>query len=116
MARLNEALSIEADRVLILNICSINGALFHLRQMLRDPRSKDEWIEIAMILCKVSGLVQNFAADMEYLILEYPSSLFLRAINSLGKPSREPKELAEMKASVERHKAICMFALRNNPT
>ena len=83
--------------------------------MLQDPNTKKEWMGINDILCAVPGSVQKFAADMDYIVLKYSSSLSLRSLDSLGMSSKDQKGLAEIKASVESLKDILTFALRNDP-
>lgn len=90
-------------------------ATAHLRRMLQDPTTKKEWMGITDILCAVPGPLQKFAADMDHIVLTYPSSFMLRSLDSLGMSSKDQKELAEIKASVESLKGLLIFALRNDP-
>lgn len=112
---LNESSQKESEQLLILGICSISGALFQLRRMLQDPKTQKEWMPIADILCAVPGPLQTLAADMDYIILKYPSSFLLKTLDSLSMFSEDQKELAEIRARVENLKAIFIFTLRNDP-
>lgn len=112
---LNEISERRWERLLILDICSISGTLFHLRRILQDPTTKRDWMGITNILCAVPGPIQKFAADMDHIVLTYPSSFMLKSLDSLGMSSKDQKELAEIKASVESLKGLLIFALRNDP-
>ena len=70
---------------------------------------------ITDILCAVPGPLQKFAADMDYIVLTYPSNFLLRSLGSPDMSSKDQEELTEIKASVESLKRILVFALRNDP-
>lgn len=114
---LKEALGGETDKALwavILDICMINGILFYLNQMLRDPRTEKEWATTIEVLCAQSGPLRRFAIDMELVMNTYPSGIGLKKLSRLLKPPAERRNLSETTAIIERYKAIFVLALKND--
>ena len=98
---------------LLYELCSVNGALHHLKECLQSEALLDQWAATLIILCSPTGSLQKFLSMLEMLISTFTPSRGLREREKLGLRTNN-KVVMSIKRRCEKQKIVLLSALQND--
>lgn len=99
---------------IIIELCSISGILFQLKQLIQDRTSKHQRRSTTKMLCANLGPLEQYETNLELLASKYAPNVSLKAAGKTSRALEGKINAVEIKTTIERQKAVFVAALKND--